>query len=114
MRWTQFRCGCPSRAKICSNLNVFSIIKEHKNHDASESQIAIGRVKRKAENSHESLRKPFDEEANESEVGGQISFVRVESTMYKRRWLNRPLISMDADNAVSLIEICDEEFKAYH
>ena len=56
LRCTQFRCGCPARAKICSNPPVFSIIKEHENHDASESQIAIRKVltkvNRKVENSH--------------------------------------------------------------
>ena len=118
LRCTKFREGCPARAKICLNSNVLSIIKEHENHDDSESQIAVRivltKLKRRAEDSQESLRELFDEEANESEVGGQISFVRVESTMFRRRRLNRPRIPMDADDAISLMENCVEEFKVYH
>ena len=73
MRCTKFREGCPARAKVCLNYNVLSIIKEHENHEESESEIAVRKaltkLKRRAEDSQESLRELFDEEANESEIG---------------------------------------------
>ena len=60
LRCTKFREGCPARAKICLNSSVLSIIKEHENHDESESEIAVRKVltklKRRAEDSQESLR----------------------------------------------------------
>ena len=34
--------------------------------------------------------------------------------MYKRRRIHRPQIPFDAQNAISLLETCDEEFKEYH
>ena len=91
LRCTKFREGCPALAEVCLNSNVLSIIREHENHDESESEIAVRKVltqlKRRAEDSEESLRELFDEEVNESEIGGQIIFVRVVSTMFKRRRL---------------------------
>ena len=74
----------------------------------------ISKLKRRAEFSQGTLREIFDEEANQSEVGGYISFPRIESSMYKRRRIHRPQIPFDAQNAISLLETCDEEFKEYH
>ena len=72
------------------------------------------KLKRRAEFSQGTLREIFDEEANQSEVGGYISFPRIESSMYKRRRIHRPQIPFDAQNTLSLLETCDEEFKEYH
>ena len=78
--------------------DMISITNGHANHEASETNVEIRKlltkVKRKAECSQGSLRELFDEEANESGVGGHISFVQVENTMYKRRRLNRPQIPL--------------------
>ena len=106
LRCTKFREGCPSRAKI--SLEFIYIIKEHENHEASESKIEIrkvlSRVKRKAEHSQESLRELFDKEANESEVGGLISFVKVKNIIYKKRRLRGPQIPLNAEDALSLMQ----------
>ena len=116
LRCTEFKVGCPGRAKISSDM--ISITNEHKNHEESETNVEIRKlltkVKRKAENSQGSLRELFDEEANESEVGGNISFARLENTMYKRRRLNRPQIPLNAEDAISLMQTCNDEFKIYH
>ena len=107
LRCTEFKVGCRGRAKISSDM--ISITNEHKHHEESETNVEIRKlltkVKRKAENSQGSLRELFDEEANESEVGGNISFVRVENTMYKRRRLNRPQIPLNAEDAISLCKL---------
>ena len=108
LRCTEFKVGCPGRAKISSDM--ISITNEHKHHEESETNVEIRdlltNVKRKAENSQGSLRELFDEEANESEVGGNISFVRVENTMYIRRRLNSPQIPLNAEDAISLTDYC--------
>ena len=81
LRCTKFRDGCSARARVCFHSNVFSIIQEHVNHETAETQVKITKVlsklKRKAEDSQQSLREIFYEEANLSEVPGNISFVHV-------------------------------------
>ena len=73
LRCTKFRDGCSARARICLHSNVFSIIQDHGNHETADTQVKITKVisklKRKAEDSQQSLREIFDEEANQSEVG---------------------------------------------
>ena len=59
LRCTKFREGCPVRAKICLNSNVLSIIKEHENHDESESQIAVRKVLTKLKRRAEILKNRF-------------------------------------------------------
>ena len=78
----------------CQSLLKFQcivIIKEHENHDESESEITfikvLPKLKRRAEDSQESVRELFDEEDNESEV--------------------------EAEDAFSLMGNCAEEFKVY-
>ena len=118
LRCTKFRDGCSARARICLHSNVFSIIQDHGNHETADTQVKITKVisklKRKAEDSQQSLREIFDEEANQSEVGGNISFVHVESAMYKRRRLHRPQIPLNAESAISLMQTCDDSLKIYH
>ena len=75
--------------------------------------MLLTKVKQKAECSQGSLGELLDEEANESELGGHISFVWVENTMYKRR-SHRPQIPLNAENAISFMRTCNDEFKIYH
>ena len=65
-------------------------------------------------NKQGTLREIFDEEVNQSEVGGYISFPRLENSMFKRRRMHRPQVPLNAQNAISLLETCDEEYKVYH
>ena len=85
----RYRDGCSARARIDLDSVTFTIIGEHEGHESTENQIEISNVvsklKRRAEFSQGTLREIFDEEANQSEVGGYISFPRIESSMYKRR-----------------------------
>ncbi|KAI6656109.1 hypothetical protein LOD99_1442 [Oopsacas minuta] len=72
------------------------------------------KLKRKSEYSQGSLREIFDDEVNQSEVGGFISFAQLESTMYKRKRLCTPEVPLNARTAMSLMEDPGEEFKMYH
>ena len=58
------------------------------------------KLKRKSEYSQGTLRELFDEEVNQSEVGGFISFSQLESTMYKRRRLYTPQVPLNARSAI--------------
>ena len=118
LRCVRYRDGCSARARIDLDSDTFFVIGEHEAHESTKNQIEISKVvskfKRRAEFSQGTLREIFDEEANQSEVGGYISFPWIESSMYKRRQMHRPQIPFDAQNALSLLETCDEEFKEYH
>lgn len=70
-------------------------------------------LKRKAETSQETPRQTFDDKANSSMVGGQVSFVNLESSMYKRRKLNRPNVPHDAEDAITLLDDCNDQYKRY-
>ena len=68
------------------------------------------KLKRKAEFSP-SLREIFDDEEHQSTVAGNISFPQLGNTMYKRRRLHTPHVPLNAQNAMSLMESCDDEYK---
>ena len=69
-------------------------------------------LKRKAVTSQGTLRETFDDEANSSIVGGQVSFVNLESSMYKRGKLNRPNVPRAAEDAIFLLDDCsDHQYK---
>ena len=59
------------------------------------------------------LREIFDEETNKSDFGGHVSFIDMENSMYKRRRLNRPTVSQDAEEAITLLNNCSDEFRTY-
>ncbi|KAI6658397.1 hypothetical protein LOD99_15199 [Oopsacas minuta] len=104
--------------KLLSKLIIFHYLNEHDNHESTEREIEIMKVtsklKRKSEYSQGSLREIFDDEVNQSEVGGFISFAQLESTMYKRKRLCTPEVPLNARTAMSLMEDPGEEFKMYH
>ena len=70
-------------------------------------------LKRKAESSEGTLREIFDEETNKSDFGGHVSFIDMENSMYKRRRLNRPTVPQDAEEAITLLNDCSDEFRTY-
>ena len=70
-------------------------------------------LKRKAKTSQGTLRQTIDDEANSSMVGGQVSFVNLESSMYKRRKLTRPNVPHDAGDAIALLDDCNDQYKRY-
>merc|ERR1712150_177340 len=79
--------GCPSRAILFNN--KLSITKEH-NHAPSKMYFQINaleqRMKRRAEEGKESMRKIFDEEClMDSETATHISFKSIRGSMEKRR-----------------------------
>ena len=98
LRCVRYRDGCSARARIDLDSDTFSVIGEHEGHESTEKQIEISKVvsklKRRAEFSQGTLRETFDEEANQSEVGGCISFPRIEGSVYKRRRIHRPQIPL--------------------
>ena len=78
-----------ARAKINLDLNIFSLLKEHDDQESTERDIEVMKVKsslkRRSEYSQGTLLKIFEDEVYQSEVGGYISFAKIESTMYKRK-----------------------------
>ena len=70
-------------------------------------------LKRRAEDSQGTIRDILDDKANSSRVGGQVSFVNLESTMYKRRRLNSQNIPRDAEETIFLFSNCGEEYTSY-
>ena len=92
--------------------------REHNDHQqVTDEKVEVLKLrttlKRRAEISQGTLKQIFDEEANSSRVGGQVSFVHLESSMYKRRKLNRPNIPQDAEDAISLLNDSSNEYKQY-
>ena len=81
LRCAKYKYGCPGRAK----LDVFSMVRDHGNHESFERDIEVmnlkSKLKRKAEYSQGSLREIFDDEVNQSPVAGYISFPQLENTM---------------------------------
>ena len=118
LRCDMYKDGCPARAKIHLESNYFSILQEHDNHESRKREIEVmkltSKLKRKSEFSQGTLQQIFDEEVNQSEVGGFISFSQLESTMYKRKRLYTPQVPLNARNAISLMQDTSEEFKMYH
>ena len=118
LRCAKYKYGCPGRAKLDLNLDVFSMVRDHGNHESFERDIEVmnlkSKLKRKAEYSQGSLREIFDDEVNQSPVAGYISFPQLENTMYKRRRLHTPHVPLNAQNAISLMESCDDEYKKYY
>ena len=91
LRCAKYKYGCPGRAKFDSNLDVFSMVRDHGNYESFERDIEVNnlksKLKGKAEYSQGSLREIFDDEVNQSPVAGYISFPQLENTVYKRRLL---------------------------
>ena len=118
LKCVKYKDGCPARAKLHLELNEFSVIKEHENHLSTERDIEIlkvkSKLKRKSEYSQGTLRETFDNKVNQSEVGGYISFAQIESTMYKRKRLHTSQVPLNAENAISLMEDSNDEYKMYH
>merc|ERR1712141_703104 len=85
---------CPSRAKIAGNNLI--ITTEH-NHPPSKMYFAVSdlenRIKRRAEESSESLRKIFEEELllADSEAAASVSFKSLQSALKARRSRKRLL-----------------------
>ena len=82
MRCIKYRDGCPARDRLDLESYVFSVSGENLCPGSTETQTEISkvvsRIKRKSEISQGTLREIFDEEVNQSEVGGYISFPRLE------------------------------------
>ena len=81
--------------------NQFTITSPHNEHrHVTDEKFEVLKLettlKRKSETSQGTLRQIFDDEANSSRVGGQVSFVNLESSIYKRRKFNRPNVPQDA------------------
>ena len=118
LRCAKYKYGCPGRAKLDLNLDVFSMVRGHGNHESFERDIEVMnlklKLKRKAEYSQGSLREIFDDEVDQSPVAGYISFPQLENTMYKRRRLHTHHVPLNAQNAISLMESCDDEYKKYY
>ena len=83
-----YRRGAYSFRKIripmaCARARIDIVIGEHEGHESTEKKIEISKVvsklKRRAEFSQGTLHEIFDEEANQSEVGGYYSFPRMET-----------------------------------
>ena len=117
LRCIKYKDGCSARAKINLDLNIFSLLKEHDNHESTERDIEVMKVKsslkRRSEYSQGTLREIFDDEVNQSEVGGYISFPQIESTMYKRKRLFTPPVPLHAQNAIYLMAAANEEYNLY-
>ena len=118
MRCIKYRDGCPARARLDLESEVFSVIGEHlcpgSTENITEICKVVSRIKREADISQGTLREIFDEEVNQSEVSDYISFPLLENYMFKRgRCIDHKYLRIPK-NAISLLEICDEEFKVYH
>ena len=70
-------------------------------------------LNQKSETSQGTLKQIFDDEANSSRVGGQVSFVNLEGSMYKKRKLNRPNVPQDAEDAIALLIDGRDDYKHY-
>ena len=114
----KYRDGCPSRARLDLESDVFSVSGEYLCPKSKETQTEISkvvsRIKRKSEISQGTLRGIFDKKVNQSEVGGYTSFPRLETYMFKRGRMHRPQVPLNSQNAMSLLGTCDEEFKIYY
>ena len=118
LKCVESRKGCPGRASIYLETDQFALTREHNDHQqVTDEKVEVLKLrttlKRRAEISQGTLKQIFDEEANSSRVGGQVSFVHLESSMYKRRKLNRPNIPQDAEDAISLLNDSSNEYKQY-
>ena len=118
LQCVEFREGCPGRASIYLKTDQFALTREHNDHQqVTDEKVEVLKLrttlKRRAEISQGTLKQIFDEEASSSRVGGQVSFVNLGSSMYKRRKLNRPNIPQDAEDAISLLNDSSNEYKQY-
>ena len=117
MKCAEFRKGCPGRASLNLETGEFSDTTAHDRHQVTDEHVEILQLKtslkRKAENSERTLREIFDEETNKSDFGGYVSFIDMENSMYKRRRLNRPTVPQDAEEAITLLNDCSDEFRTY-
>ena len=116
LKCVEFRKGCPGRASIDLETDNLTITKAHNNHhQVTDEKVEVLKLKttlkRKAETSQGTLRQTFDDEANSSRVGGQVSFVNLESAMYKRWKLNRPNVPHDAEDVIALLDDCSDQYK---
>ena len=114
-KWVEYRKGCPGRALIDLETDQLTITKAHNDHNQiTDEKVEVLKLKttlkRKAETSQGTLRQTFDDEANSSMVGGQVSFVNLESSMYKRR---KPNVPHDAEDAITLLDDCNDQYKRY-
>ena len=118
LKCVEFRKGCPGRASIDLETDQLTITKAHNDHNqVTDEKVEVLKLettlKRKAETSQGTPRQTFDDEANSSMVGGQVSFVNLESSMYKTRNLNRPNVPHDAEDAVTLLDDCNDQYKRH-
>ena len=100
--------GCKEAAKISDASNLLYITEPHTDHRSQAAEIerlvVLERCrKRAADDPVTPLRQIFDDESRVDNVTS-ISFVNVESSMYKKRRLQQPALPLTADDAPEAIE----------
>ena len=84
-------------------------LSPHNNHGSMSEEIVklmmLAKMrKRAAEESSSTLRQIFDNETRSTAAGASIGFNDVESSMYKRRRLQKPALPSSAANVAHVIE----------
>lgn len=102
---------CKGAAKILDGSSVLSVTEPHDVHSTQEEEINKLALlnqcrKRAADDVATPLRQIFDDEARGAgqQAATSISFVNVESGMYKKRRLNQPALPLTADDVPAVLD----------
>ena len=94
-----FRNGCKATAKLDMQTNLITALAKH-NHTLVAYNSAANELKSKckiiAQNSHDNLRKIFNDVTREHPSASEVSFPECESAMYRSRRMLQPKIPTNA------------------